>query len=77
MKLTQALRVNYLFEILSQPDIFSNTGIQPQLNWSLKEKIHRVIHIYIEKTDLAAEIYESEGLAELLQFWNRVLVKRP
>lgn len=54
LKLTQALRVNYLFEILSQPDVFSNTGIQPQLNWALKEKVHRLIHIYIEKTDLAA-----------------------
>lgn len=36
LKLTQTFKVGYFFEILALPDVFSNTGIRPQLNFLLK-----------------------------------------
>jgi hypothetical protein len=54
LKLTQTFRIDYFFNILAMPDIFSNTGIQPQLNFILKDKIHRIVPIFLEKTELTA-----------------------
>ena len=50
LRLTQTFKIDYLFEILAMPDVLSNTGIEPQLNWSLKEKIHKLVNIYLEKS---------------------------
>jgi len=54
-----------------------NTGIQPQLNWIIKQQVHKIMHIYLEKSELASEIYESETLTELLQYWLHIFIKKP
>jgi hypothetical protein len=50
LKLTQTLKISYLFEILALPDTYSNTGISPLLNFILKEKVLQLIWIFLEKT---------------------------
>jgi hypothetical protein len=39
IKLTQIFKVKYLITILTEPDLFSNNGIQPKLMFILKKEV--------------------------------------
>ena len=49
LKLLQTFQVNYLFSVLSLPDIFSNTGIESQLNYRMKKNLFQMVMFFLEK----------------------------
>lgn len=66
LKLSQMFEVEYLLGLLAEPDIYTNSGIAPQLNFLLKEKVINFLMILLEKSDSHSQLYESDALMNLL-----------
>lgn len=49
--------VEYLLEFLAEPDIFSNIGVGPQLNFLFKEEAIFFLLVLLEKNDAHSQLY--------------------
>jgi len=49
-KLGQIFKIDYLIEVLALPDIFSNFGVEPKLNFLLKKDLLQFILFFLERT---------------------------
>lgn len=58
--------VEDLLGLLAEPDIYTNSGIAPQLIFLLKEKVIHFLMILLEKSDSHGQLYESDALMNLL-----------
>ena len=76
LKLSQMFEVEYLLGLLAEPDIYTNSGIAPQLNFLLKERVIRFLLILLEKSDAHGQLYESDALLALLEFYSKIFLKQ-
>jgi len=56
-RLKQYITTDQLLQLLALPDIYTNTGVLPELNFLLKKEIFPLLHVYFEKNDSMMRYY--------------------
>ena len=76
-RLQAMFSMDYLFELMTDIDIYSNSGIKASLNFLVKKEVTKMCTSFLDKNDTFNKLYENEKLQNLLIFINSTFIERP
>jgi len=75
-KLRNIFDINYLFEILASPDIYSQNDLESKMRFLLKKQVMRIVMYFLERNDSINLLLDNAYLNSLLGFLYDVFVER-
>lgn len=75
-KFRSLFNLNYLFNLLAGPDIYTHEGLQAQMRFLIKKQVRKIISYIIERNDSINILMNNEELLNLLDMYKQVFVLR-
>lgn len=75
-RLKHYISTEKILELLALPDIYSCTGLLPELNFLLKKELFPLLHVYTEKNDSLLRYHDNKAFIELLSTYITILTNQ-